>query len=542
MEAARTAPVRASPAQLVLLFPRFVNTPKGCVTSPGRRKGIKSGPPPHYLAIKKLHVSRFFSLYASFLVFACITDRLSLVKPQVERFCFFDGCLCYFFRFSTVPIAPLSQGENDPAKRSKLRMTTMVKYRCFRTCIGLLGIMCLFTACAANSSGNASAPTTAADIIARANAAALHDAAFHFSLTQFRFSGTGVVTTQPHRVAFTLDPLNGATDSQQEVIDSTSIYIKSPGASAWSTVSNDPASGILGNPDLPNYAELQDVTLRGSETIDGVATWHLQAKVPSAIKTTTQTQEIWIRQDSFFPEQIIAHIASTGGAFVGAYDTKINFTTWNAGVTIALPTKVVSTATPSPTPPPGPFSGQPTYTNPLTADLHDGWSTLHNQYESCQFASDGYHLQTALTYGGFCENPRLYGTNFALQVQMTFLQGSLSDEGGVNFRGVGVDGDASYQFGVNADGRYFLAWCAASNCSHVLAAGVATNFNQGLHKANLLGVVAQGTSLAIYLNHHLLQKVTDSHFQHGSVALTSGPNNDQIPNEVLYQDFQEWIY
>ncbi len=419
-------------------------------------------------------------------------------------------------------------------------MATIAKQRCFQICIGLIGITGLLTACTSPASRNSSPPKTAADIVARANAAALHDAAFRFSLTQFRFSGTGVVTTQPHRVAFTLDPLTGATDSQKEVIDDTHIYIKSPGASQWSTLANDPTSGILGNPDLPHYGELQDVSLSGSETIDGVATWHLQAKVPAAVKTTTQTQEIWIRQDTFFPEQVIAHIASTGGVFVGAYDAKVTFSQWNTGATIALPTNVVPTPTPSPTPPPSPFSGQPTYSNPLTADVHDGWSTRHDQYGSCRFASDGYHLQTALAYGGFCENPRLYEANFALQVQMTFIQGSLSNEGGVNFRGVGAEGDASYQFGVNADGRYYLAWCATSDCSHVLASGVAANFNQGLHKTNLLGIVAQGSSLAIYLNNRLLQKVTDSHFAQGSIALTSGPNNDHTPNEVVYQDFQEW--
>ncbi len=209
---------------------------------------------------------------------------------------------------------------------------------------------------------------------------------------------------------------------------------------------------------------------------------------------------------------------------------------------ISTPTPIRGTSTPtlSPTPPQTPFAGQPTYSNPLTADRQDGWSTSNDPNGSCRFASDGYHLLSPPSHGGFCANLRLYEANFALQVQMTFIQGSLSNEGGVNFRGVGAYGDASYQFGVNADGRYYLAWCATSNCSHVLVSGVAADFHQGLHQSNILGVSAQGSSLAIYLNHRLLQKVTDSHFAQGSIALTSGSNNDHTPNEVVYQDFQEW--
>lgn len=212
-------------------------------------------------------------------------------------------------------------------------------------------------------------------------------------------------------------------------------------------------------------------------------------------------------------------------------------------IPIHTPTIGIQTPTllPSLTPQLGPFSGQPTYTSTLIKDRLDGWDThFYEPGSSCQFESDGYHVATAPSYGLICANPRLDWSDFAVQVQMTFTKGTSTDWGGINFRGVGLVGEASYQFDVSANGHYDLTRCEAFNCSQTLVVGNATNFHQGLNQPNILGVVAQGSSISIYLNHDLLQTVTDSRYPKGIVGLFCGGNNDQIASEVVYQNFEEW--
>jgi hypothetical protein len=207
-----------------------------------------------------------------------------------------------------------------------------------------------------------------------------------------------------------------------------------------------------------------------------------------------------------------------------------------------LPTST-PTQTPSATAQPDPFSGPSTYNSPMTIDRQDGWD-VNNQapYTSCSFAKDGYHVVSAPSFGNICANPRLFWPDFALQVQMTFTQGTASDWGGISFRGVGEVGSTSYEFDVQGSGQYILTRCADLNCSYVLTRGVAAHFHQGLHQPNILGIVARGTTLSIYINHVLLQRVIDNHIQAGFIGLMSGANNEQITDEVVYRDFVEWAY
>src|SRR5262249_15411480 len=118
-------------------------------------------------------------------------------------------------------------------------MTILIKQWLFRIAVGFLALAGALSACSPAASSPSSTPKTAADIIARANTAPLHDAAIRFSLTIpiIRFSGTGMVTTQPHRVAITLDPFTATSGSEQRVYDGGLVYIKFPDSSQWQTVS-----------------------------------------------------------------------------------------------------------------------------------------------------------------------------------------------------------------------------------------------------------------------------------------------------------------
>ena len=104
-----------------------------------------------------------------------------------------------------------------------------------------------------------------------------------------------------------------------------------------------------------DYSKLKDATLIGAETINGVAVWHLRAKedmsqaVPgsAAVATSssasdsvsgTATLDYYFRQDNYRPVKILLASSDTISG-LGTITTSgaMNFTTFNTGVSIALP-------------------------------------------------------------------------------------------------------------------------------------------------------------------------------------------------------------
>jgi hypothetical protein len=123
---------------------------------------------------------------------------------------------------------------------------------------------------------------------------------------------------------------------------------------------------------------------------------------------------------------------------------------------------------------------------------------------------------------------------------MTFTAGSSTDHGGIVFRTNGQQGANGYDYYMRADGRYTLARCQPSDCSDVLASGTAGVFHAGLHVANTIAVVANGSKISIYADGHLLQTVTDSEFTSGVLGVQCTPNNGNTQSEVTYTGAKAW--
>ena len=211
-------------------------------------------------------------------------------------------------------------------------------------------------------------------------------------------------------------------------------------------------------------------------------------------------------------------------------------------VTAAPPSPTATSFPPTATPVPGPFSGIPAFTDALTTGNVNQWDILSRPGQAqCQLDSSGYHLIIYPNYGVECFTRAATFGNFAFQVRMTFTQGSTTDWGGIVFRSNGdrsnVDG---YDYSMRADGRYNLARCQPSNCSIVLLSGTASAFHGDLHVSNLLGVVAHGGAISLYVNGQLVGRVTDSSFTSGYLGLQNSPNNGNTQSEVIYTDAEAW--
>ncbi len=116
--------------------------------------------------------------------------------------------------------------------------------------------------------------------------------------------------------------------------------------SAATSVSPVDVSGVT------DFTTDTNAKLVGAETLNGVAVWHIQATPPADSSATTPTTlptqtpttaqtpattsatvDIYIRQDNYYPLKLTMH---EGGDT--PVDLTVNFTKFNSGVTITLPT------------------------------------------------------------------------------------------------------------------------------------------------------------------------------------------------------------
>jgi hypothetical protein len=220
-------------------------------------------------------------------------------------------------------------------------------------------------------------PTPSADsILGQAKSANLRDAAFTLSgsislspnqSTQssgFSIQGQGKYTANPLRQSLQLTVIN----MQLEIItDGNNTYIK--GLSAiigsdypWLQLPENSNSSTGSDSIFRQvYNQMKNVTLIGSEQINGKNTWHLRGNISNPGKETTSSSpkstpvDVWVLKDNYFPAQIQltgANASTIGlgngmtgtsntptpiGGGAGTLNLTVTFTNWNSGNTIDLP-------------------------------------------------------------------------------------------------------------------------------------------------------------------------------------------------------------
>jgi len=153
---------------------------------------------------------------------------------------------------------------------------------------------------------------------------------------------------------------------------------------------------------------------------------------------------------------------------------------------------------------------------------------------SCTFTGGSYHVAISTRGHVFaCNATNGSFTDLAYEVQMTILKG---DRGGLFFRQVGTQGPY-YYFSIKTDGSYELDSFTGST-SHVLQRGTSPAIKAGLNQTNLLAVVAQGSSITLYVNRQGITHLSDSTTNQGLIGLAADATDQ--PAEVAFMKANVW--
>ncbi len=185
-------------------------------------------------------------------------------------------------------------------------------------------------------------------------------------------TASGKETLNPRRSQMDMTmTIAGLTSSGQSFTMSTIVdyasatgYVKMsglsflPGASSgkWYTISYASLGGFGADTSMyMDYSKLKDAKVIGSETINGVAVWHLRAKedvnqsVPGLSGTSTGssasssaglnvTADYYFRQDNYRPVKVvIAGTDTISGFGTMTMNGEMDFTSFNTGLSITLP-------------------------------------------------------------------------------------------------------------------------------------------------------------------------------------------------------------
>jgi len=191
-------------------------------------------------------------------------------------------------------------------------------------------------------------------ILSKAKAAGVKDIAGPCTTTVNIDAGdsttsTGVCTLNfppnPMRYAstITLKSQGVAATSFDIVYDyaTNKLYGRSNGG-AWQSFDT---SAITGGASVPPdfFTALTQVKLAGVETINGKSAYHLTGSlpVPAGTKASDYSQlvgDVWIDTGNYYPLRYHDLIVSSSGSTTVKDETTLNFTSWNTGKAISLPT------------------------------------------------------------------------------------------------------------------------------------------------------------------------------------------------------------
>jgi hypothetical protein len=178
--------------------------------------------------------------------------------------------------------------------------------------------------------------------------------------------------------------------------------------------------------------------------------------------------------------------------------------------------------------------------DPLTDNSKGyAWDASVHTDGTCAFTGGSYHVSTPKTqFFYLCTAEVSDYSNFAFEVQLKVVKG---DCGGMVLRADSNTGKL-YFFEVCQDGSYSFSRYLDFTGNNVkdLAGGSSAAIVTGLNQTNTIAVVAQGSTLTIYINKQKLSSVTDSSFTHGQIGLFADASNN--PTDVAFNNAKLWTY
>jgi len=160
--------------------------------------------------------------------------------------------------------------------------------------------------------------------------------------------------------------------------------------------------------------------------------------------------------------------------------------------------------------------GTPVFDDPLTYDANNWDITTANGGGGCSFSGGAYHAtvqQSGYYVACFAQNTNY--SNFTYQVSMTFTQG---DEGGIVFRSDSVNAKA-YLFTIKGDGTYGFYVTKSYTDTTTLMSGSSPAIHGGQRQANLLTVVARGSTMYLYINKQYAFAISDNTYTSGEIGV-----------------------
>jgi len=184
-------------------------------------------------------------------------------------------------------------------------------------------------------------------------------------------------------------------------------------------------------------------------------------------------------------------------------------------------------------------SGTLLFVDPLSDNSKGyGWS---EDAPNCVFTGGAYHvIAPDARYSDYCLAQATNFNDFAFEAQMQIIKG---DAGGLDFRFTSTTNNEYYEFYIGQDGSYDLYLVTGTSSSGIKALTSGSNpaIKQGLNQTNLIAVVAQGHSIMLYVNHQLIDKVTDSTYTSGRIGFDADTlATNGHPTEVVFSNAKVW--
>jgi hypothetical protein len=177
-------------------------------------------------------------------------------------------------------------------------------------------------------------------------------------------------------------------------------------------------------------------------------------------------------------------------------------------------------------------SGTLVLSDPLSVNSK---SQSWDENTNCVFTGGTYHaIAGDARYSDYCIANATAFSNFTFEVNMRIIKG---DAGGLIFRVESTNPNQYYAFYTGQDGSYALEVLNGSTSS-TLKQGSSAAIKQGLNQTNLIGVMAAGNAITLYVNHQLIGSVTDRTYTHGQIGLYAVVYNQ--PTEVAFSNARGW--
>ncbi len=172
--------------------------------------------------------------------------------------------------------------------------------------------------------------------------------------------------------------------------------------------------------------------------------------------------------------------------------------------------------------------------DPLNDNSHGfNWLDIGGGAGTCAFTGGAYQVD-ALQQGSnhYCTSSPNFSDS-AYQVQMTIVKG---DAGGIGFRTDTTKGNG-YLFVISQDGKYGL-YLFTNSSSILLRGGSSNAINTGLNQPNVVAVVANGSTIDLYVNNQKIDGVSDSTYSQGQIGISTIDLNS--PTEVVFSNAKVW--